>query len=66
MKDQLLLLLTGLICAALSWLFFWYFGQEAFSILALVALIGALADNARLRRRLREMEAKQEGARTRL
>ncbi|MYM75648.1 hypothetical protein GTP56_26125 [Duganella sp. FT134W] len=64
MKDSLLLLLTGIVCAAGAWLFFRYFGQEAFGILMLVALIGAIADNARLRRRLREMGAKPEGKRT--
>ena len=64
MKDSLLLLLTGIVCAAGAWLFFWYFGQEAFSILMLIALIGAMADNARLRRRLRGMGAKPEGKRT--
>ena len=53
MKDSLLLLLTGIVCAAGAWLFFRYFGQEAFGILMLVSLIGAIADNARLRRRLR-------------
>ncbi|WP_229263364.1 hypothetical protein [Duganella dendranthematis] len=54
MKDSLLLLLTGIVCAAGAWLFFRYFGQEAFGMLMLLGLIGAIADNARLRRRLRE------------
>lgn len=64
MKDSLLLLLTGIVCAAGAWLFFRYFGQEAFGMLMLLGLIGAIADNARLRRRLREMGAKPEGKRT--
>jgi hypothetical protein len=64
MIDGLLLLLTGIVCAGGAWLFFWYFGQEAFSILMLITLVGTMADNARLRRRLREMGAKPEGKRT--
>jgi len=64
MKDGLLLLLTGLACSVLAWLFFRYFGNEAFSIIMLVTLVSLLVDNARLRRRLREMGAKPEGKRT--
>jgi hypothetical protein len=64
MKDSLLLLLTGIVCAAGAWLFFRYFGQEAFGMLMLLGLIGAIADNARLRRRLRERGGKPVGKRT--
>jgi uncharacterized membrane protein YfcA len=64
MKDGLLLLLTGIVCAAGAWLFFHYFGQEAFGILMLITLFTTIADNRRLRRRLREMGAKPEGKRT--
>jgi uncharacterized membrane protein YfcA len=64
MKDGLLLLLTGIVCAAGAWLFFHYFGQDAFGILMLIALFTTTADNRRLRRRLREMGAKPEGKRT--
>lgn len=64
MKDGLMLLLAGVLCAGGAALFFRYFGNEAFSIIMLVTLIGAIADNARLRRRLREMGAKPEGKRT--
>jgi len=64
MKDGLMLLIAGLVCAAGAALFFRFFGSEAFSILTLVMLVCVLADNARLRRRLREMDAKPEGKRT--
>jgi len=64
MKDGVMLLLTAALCAGGAALFFRFFGNEAFSVLTLVVLIGALADNARLRRRLREMGAKPEGKRT--
>ncbi len=64
MKDGLLLLLTGIVCAAGAWLFFHYFGQDAFGILMLIVLFTTIADNRRLRRRLRAMGAKPEGKRT--
>ena len=64
MKDGLMLLITGLLCAGGAALFFRIFGSEAFSVIILVTLISALIDNARLRRRLREMGAKPEGKRT--
>jgi uncharacterized membrane protein YfcA len=64
MKDGILLLLTGVLCACGAAWFFRYFGNDALSVIMLLALIGAVADNARLRRRLREMGAKPEGKRT--
>jgi hypothetical protein len=64
MKDALMLLLTGLVCAGAASLFFRYFGGEALYIIVLISLVGALPDNARLRRRLRELGAKPEGKRT--
>lgn len=64
MKDGLLLLITGLLCAGGAALFFRFFGSDALNIIVLVTMICALADNARLRRRLREMGAKPEGKRT--
>jgi uncharacterized membrane protein YfcA len=64
MKDGLMLLLTGLICAVGAWLFFRYLGNDAFGVLTLVMLICTMADNRRLRRRLREMGAKPEGKRS--
>jgi len=64
MKDGLILLITGLLCAAGAALFFRLFGSEAFSVIILVTLVSVLLDNFRLRRRLREMGAKPEGKRT--
>ena len=64
MKDGLMLLITGLFCAGGAALFFGFFGSEAFNIIILVTLVSVLVDNARLRRRLREMGAKPEGKRT--
>lgn len=64
MKDGLMLLLTGLLCAGGAALFFRFFGSDALNIIVLLTMIGVLIDNARLRRRLREMGAKPEGKRT--
>ncbi|HEX5343409.1 MAG TPA: hypothetical protein VFX55_13010 [Duganella sp.] len=64
MKDNLALLITGLLCAGGAALFFRFFGSDALNIIVLLTLIGVLFDNARLRRRLREMGAKPEGKRT--
>lgn len=64
MKDNVALLVTGLLCAGGAALFFRFFGSDAINIIVLLALVGALFDNARLRRRLRELGAKPEGKRT--
>ena len=64
MKDNLALLITGLLCAGGAALFFRFFGSDALNIIVLLTLIGTLFDNARLRRKLRELGAKPEGKRT--
>lgn len=64
MKDGVLLLLTGAACAAGAALFFRLFGSDALNMLVLLALVGAVADNIRLRRRLRALGARPEGKRT--
>ena len=64
MKDGLMLLIAGLLCAGVAALIFRLFGNEAFNVIILVTLVSVLLDNARLRRRLREMGAKPEGKRT--
>jgi hypothetical protein len=60
MKDGLMLLLTGAASAAGAALFFKIFGSDALNIIVLLALVGAVGDNFRLRRRLREMGVKPE------
>ncbi len=64
MKDGLMLLLTGFVCAGCAALFFRFFGSDALNIIVLLTMVGTLIDNVRLRRRLREMGAKPEGKRT--
>lgn len=45
MKDRLLLLITAIVAAALSWLFFYSLGHAAFSILLSIAVIGLLVNS---------------------
>lgn len=59
LADKLLLLGTGLICAALAWLFWWYFQATAFEIFTLYMLIMLLVENRRLRRALRDARAEK-------
>ncbi|HWW70267.1 MAG TPA: hypothetical protein VN089_10030 [Duganella sp.] len=54
MKDDLLLILTALVCAAGAWAFWHYLGEQALGALSTIALIALAADNYRLRRRLRQ------------
>lgn len=53
MKDRLQLILAAALAAVLAWTFWHFLGQEAFSALPTVMLIVVIADNVRLRRRLR-------------
>jgi hypothetical protein len=56
MNDAISLLLAGLACAFLSWAFWHFLGNDALSILMTLWLVLAIADNIRLRRKLRERE----------
>jgi hypothetical protein len=53
MKDRLQLILAGGVIAVLAWTFWHILGKDAFSALPTVMLIVVIADNARLRRQLR-------------
>ena len=59
MKDGLLLLLTGILCSLGAWLFFKFFGNEAFSMIMMFTMVSAVLDNIRLRKKLRELNAEQ-------
>ena len=52
MKDNLALLIAAVAFAGLAWCFWSFLGQDAFDVLMLLALVGTVADNIRLRRRL--------------
>lgn len=56
MNDAFPLLFAGLICALLSWAFWHLLGNDAFSVLLNIWLVCAVADNLRLRRKLRKLE----------
>lgn len=54
MKDQILLFFTAVACAVGAWAFWRYLDTDAVVILVTLALVSAVADNLRLRRKLRE------------
>lgn len=54
MKDQLWLLVTAIACAFVAWAFWRYLDSDAIVALMTLALVSAVADNLRLRRKLRE------------
>jgi len=54
MKDQILLLLSAFACAIGAWAFWRYLQADAVVALMTLALVSAVADNLRLRRKLRE------------
>nr|WP_315399525.1 hypothetical protein [uncultured Duganella sp.] len=54
--DRLLLVGAGAVCAALAWLFWWYFQARAFDIFATATVVMLFAENWRLRRALRDKQ----------
>lgn len=58
MKDEFLLLATGLVASGLAWAFWSYLGQHAFEVLTTVFVLTLAADNVRLRRKIRQSEQK--------
>lgn len=56
MKDQLWLLIFAVAGAAAAWAFWRYLGSDAIVALMMLALVSAVADNLRLRRKLRETQ----------
>jgi hypothetical protein len=55
MKDGFWLLVTATICAGGAWAFWSYLGNDAFSVFSTIVLIAIASDNARLRRKLRDL-----------
>ena len=53
-KDSILLLLTGIVCAGLAWVFWHFVGEHGVVIILLLGMAGLAADNRRLRRRLHD------------
>lgn len=52
MKDAVLLLVTGLVCAGIGWTFWHFLDSDALGILTLITMLVLVADNLRLRRQL--------------
>lgn len=57
MRDSISLIGAGVIVAFLAWVFWHYLGSHAPCALATIALVAVTADNARLRRKLRNKDA---------
>lgn len=53
MKDSLFLIIAGLLCAALAWMFWHFAGASGFSILTAIGFVYLIADNRRLRNLLK-------------
>jgi hypothetical protein len=56
MKDNAILLLTGVVCSLGAWAFWHYLGDDAAVALVSVAALSVAADNVRLRRKLKQLE----------
>lgn len=54
MKDRLLLVIAAATLAIGAWAFWYFLGDDALTMLTLIALVVVVADNRRLRRKLRE------------
>ena len=54
MKDRLLLVIAAAAFAIAAWAFWHFLGDNAFASITLIALVGVVADNHRLRQKLRE------------
>lgn len=54
MKDRLLLLLAAAVSAIGAWAFWHFLGDDGFAAITLIALVGVVADNYRLRQKLRD------------
>ncbi len=56
MKDQIWLLMSAVVCSFAAWAFWHYLDTDAVVALMTFALVSAVADNLRLRRKLRETQ----------
>lgn len=52
-KDNWLLLFCALVCSGMAWVFWHFLGEHGFVVLMAVVMLALVADNYRLRRRLR-------------
>lgn len=57
MKDKVILLITGIVVSALALLFWKYAGEYGFLIFYFSLIFGLITDNARLRKKIRELQS---------
>jgi len=57
-EDGFWLLFWGVICAALSWLFWRSTGEWGFTIIGSIAIVGFFVDYAQLKKRVEQLESK--------
>lgn len=55
MKDSLILIGTAILLAVIGWALWYFAGREGFGMFSSLALLLLLADNFRLRRKLRKL-----------
>lgn len=56
MSDQVLLFVLAITVAAASWAFWHFLGENAFTVLSTLILVSVVADNIRLRRKLKSLQ----------
>ena len=58
MKDSVRLFITAIAVSVCAWALWHFLKDDAFAAIALIALVGVVADNRRLRRALRDSNNK--------
>jgi hypothetical protein len=53
MKDNILLLITGTVLSLFAWCFWRFLGQDGFTVISTIVLLGLFVDNIQLRRKLK-------------
>ena len=56
MRDSLVLLLTAIVVSGIAWAFWRFTGEDGFTLVLALMLLMCTVDNARLRRRLRQLQ----------
>jgi hypothetical protein len=56
MKDQLMLLVAGLVAAVAVWAFWHYLGAQAGIVLAAIVFVALILDNRRLRKEVERLK----------
>jgi hypothetical protein len=51
--EAIMLLVTAVVASAIAWAFWHFFGSGAFDALTMLAIVGLVLENIRLRRKLK-------------